>query len=124
MIQNACGDSERLRLGDKTMGLSKVQSRGQVTIPADVRRAAGLAAGDVVVIEAAGKGKVQLVVLSVREPLDHVFRRYGGPGAVAPDLWDEVAEDIERDALNEPTAASARQQAPPYRTRRARRKNR
>lgn len=81
------------------MGLSKVQARGQVTIPAAVRRAASLAPGDTVVIEAAGKGKVQVTALPVREPLEDVFRRYGGPGAVAPDLWGRVAEDAAREVL-------------------------
>ena len=81
------------------MGLSKVQSRGQVTIPADARRAAGLAPGDVVLIEAAGKGKLRLTALPTREPLDAVFKRYGGPGKVVPHLWDQVAEDVVRDVV-------------------------
>ncbi len=99
------------------MGLSKVQSRGQVTIPADVRRAAGLAPGDVVVIEAAGKGKLHLMALPVRESLDGVFKRYSGPGVVATDLWEQVAEDIANDALNRPRDAAPRK-------RRARRRGR
>lgn len=79
------------------MGLSRVQSRGQVTISAEVRKAAGIQPGDVVLFEAVGAGKVSLTVLPGREPLKEVFRRYGGPGVVPENLWERVAADLTRD---------------------------
>lgn len=76
------------------MGLSKVQARGQVTLPSDIRRATGVAPGDVVIIEAAGRGKVHITALGTDEPLDRVFKRYSGPGAVPAGLWDQVAAAV------------------------------
>lgn len=81
------------------MGLSKVQARGQVTLPTEVRRAAGVAPGDTVIIEAAGKGKVHITALGTHEPLDTVFQRYSGPGAVPAGLWDQVAEAVARETV-------------------------
>lgn len=80
------------------MGFSKVQARGQVTLPTDVRRAAGVAPGDTVIIEAAGKGKVHITAVGTHEPLDSVFKRYSGPGAVPAGLWDQVGEAVAREA--------------------------
>lgn len=79
------------------MGLSRVQSRGQVTISAEVRKAAGIQPGDVVFFEAVGVGKVSLTVLPGREPLKEVFRRYGGPGVVPENLWERVEADMAGD---------------------------
>lgn len=85
------------------MGLSKVQARGQVTLPKDVRRAAGVAPGDTVIIEAVGKGKVHVTALGTREPLENVFKRYGTPGAVPADLWGKVARAIARETVGQIT---------------------
>lgn len=79
------------------MGFSKVQARGQVTLPSDVRRAAGVVPGDTVIIEAAGKGKVHITALGTDEPLDSVFKRYSGTGAVPAGLWDQVAAAVARE---------------------------
>ena len=83
------------------MGLSKVQARGQVTIPAAVRRVAGVVPGDTVIIEAAGTGKIQVTALGTREPLDGIFKRYSysGPGAVPAGLWDRVAAAVARETV-------------------------
>jgi AbrB family looped-hinge helix DNA binding protein len=93
------------------MGLSKVQARGQVTIPADVRRAAGVVPGETVIIEAAGKGKIQVTALGTHEPLDSVFKRYSGPGAVPAGLWDRVAEAVARETIGRPIGRRPRKQA-------------
>ena len=93
------------------MGLSKVQARGQVTLPADVRHVAGVEPGDTVVIEAAGKGKVHITALGTREPLDSVFERYGGPGAVPAGLWERVAEAVARETAGRSTSRRPRKRA-------------
>lgn len=85
--------------GGIAMGLSKVQARGQVTLPTEVRRAAGVAPGDTVIIEAVGKGKVHITALGTHEPLDSVFGRYSGPGAVPAGLWDQVAGVVARETV-------------------------
>jgi AbrB family looped-hinge helix DNA binding protein len=78
-------------------GLSKVQARGQVTLPGAVRRAAGLSPGDTVIIEARSMGKVQITAVGTQEPLDRVFERYGAAGVVPAGLWSEVARAVARE---------------------------
>jgi AbrB family looped-hinge helix DNA binding protein len=45
------------------MDVAKVMTRGQVTIPARIRRRAGIRAGDSVTLEVVGPGEVTLKVL-------------------------------------------------------------
>ena len=52
--------------------MSRVSRKHQVTIPVKVLREAGLAAGDDVVVRAAGEGRVEL------ERADDLVRRYAG----------------------------------------------
>jgi AbrB family looped-hinge helix DNA binding protein len=52
--------------------MSKLSSKHQVTIPVKVLREAGLAAGDEVVVRAAGEGRIEL------ERADDVIRRFAG----------------------------------------------
>jgi AbrB family looped-hinge helix DNA binding protein len=52
--------------------MSKLSSKNQVTIPVKVLREAGLAAGDEVVVRAAGEGRIEL------ERADDVIRRFAG----------------------------------------------
>jgi AbrB family looped-hinge helix DNA binding protein len=99
------------------MALSRVQARGQVTIPADVRRAAGVEPGDRVVIMAIGKGQIRLTSVPAQVPLDELFKRYSGPGVVPVDLWERVEEDIARDVLRRAGVVAGR-------PRRARKKRR
>ncbi len=67
--------------------MSRVSSKHQVTIPVDVLRQAGLAAGDDVVIRGAGKGRIE--VERARDLVD----RYAGslpPGTYPPGHLDEL----------------------------------
>jgi AbrB family looped-hinge helix DNA binding protein len=52
--------------------MSRVSRRHQVTIPVKVLREAGLAAGDDVVVRAAGDGRIEL------ERADDLVRRFAG----------------------------------------------
>jgi AbrB family looped-hinge helix DNA binding protein len=67
--------------------MSAVSRKNQITIPAEVRRKAGLTAGDDVVIRAVGPGRVELV--RTRELVD----QHAGSvdGTVFPERYlDEV----------------------------------
>jgi AbrB family looped-hinge helix DNA binding protein len=46
-----------------TIAIRRVLSRGQVTLPKDIRRRATIKPGDIVHIEAIGKGEVRIVAL-------------------------------------------------------------
>ena len=52
--------------------MSRVSRKNQVTIPVKVLRDAGLAAGDEVVVRAAGEGRIEL------ERADDLVRRFAG----------------------------------------------
>jgi AbrB family looped-hinge helix DNA binding protein len=52
--------------------MSKVSSKNQVTIPVSVLRDAGLAAGDEIVIRAAGSGRIEV------ERADDLIKRFAG----------------------------------------------
>jgi AbrB family looped-hinge helix DNA binding protein len=80
------------------MAIGRVQSRGQITLPRDVRRAAHIEPGDTVTIQAVGPGTVQVRVLS-RLTLRDLIERYPieGPVAVAADRarWEaEAAREV------------------------------
>jgi AbrB family looped-hinge helix DNA binding protein len=67
--------------------MSRVSSKHQVTIPVDVLRQAGLAAGDDVVIRASGNGRIEV------ERTDDLIDRYAGslpPGTYPPGHLDEL----------------------------------
>src|SRR5687768_5367890 len=71
------------------MAIGRIQARGQVTLPKDVREAAGVVPGDSVIIEATGHGKVELRVVP-KLTLAETFERYRIEGPV--DLAAERAE--------------------------------
>ena len=50
------------------MSLARVLARGQVTLPREVRRQAGIKPGDALDIEVLGPGRLQLVVLPKLTP--------------------------------------------------------
>jgi bifunctional DNA-binding transcriptional regulator/antitoxin component of YhaV-PrlF toxin-antitoxin module len=64
----------------KRAGRSRISSKHQVTIPAPAFRAAGLAAGDVVRIEADGMGRV--VLTRVDDLVDQYSGRLATGGAL------------------------------------------
>jgi AbrB family looped-hinge helix DNA binding protein len=57
------------------MEMAKVMTRGQVTIPARIRKRAGIRAGDSVALEVVGPGEVSLRVLP-RMSLAEALARY------------------------------------------------
>ena len=85
--------------GDYEMAISRVLTRGQVTLPSEVRRKAGIKPGDVVHIQVLGKGRLQVSVLpdlSPRElrerypvhvPIDEVVDRPSWEEAAAVDAF-------------------------------------
>jgi AbrB family looped-hinge helix DNA binding protein len=80
------------------MPLSKVQSRGQITLPREVRRAAQIDPGDTVRISVVGPGKVEVEVLG-RLTLKQALELFPieGPVDLAADrqTWEnEMAKDV------------------------------
>ncbi len=80
----------------KTM--TRVQARGQITLPQEVRKEAGIAPGDAVLIEATGPGTVEVRVLP-RLTLAETFERYKITEPIGdswdPEAWyDEAAKDV------------------------------
>jgi AbrB family looped-hinge helix DNA binding protein len=78
------------------MEVAKIMTRGQVTIPAAVRRQAGIRAGDAVTLEVVGPGQVTLRVLP-RMSLADALQRYRVEGPVDEPAdrskWQEQAAD-------------------------------
>jgi AbrB family looped-hinge helix DNA binding protein len=81
-------------LGFDMVVLGKILTRGQVTVPREIRRAAGIKAGDVVAFEATGPGTVALRRLP-RLTLAETFERYRIEAPVDDaadrDAWHDVA---------------------------------
>lgn len=70
--------------------MSRVSSKHQVTIPVRVLRNAGLAAGDEVVVRAAGEGRIEL------ERADDLVHRFAGSlpaGTYPPNHLDELRRE-------------------------------
>lgn len=63
-------------------GLPRIQTRGQVTLPADVREAAGLHPGDAVVFRVVGPGRVEVSTLPRVSLSEMIFR------VQSPDVFD------------------------------------
>ena len=74
----------------RTMGLSQMRQKGQVTIPANVRRAIGLKPGDQVMIRLQEDGSLKLErIMSFRELLDSL------PLATVPPIdWKALREEM------------------------------
>jgi AbrB family looped-hinge helix DNA binding protein len=78
------------------MRAGKVNARGQVTIPARVRREVGVCTGDIVLFRAAGQGRGEFTVVPAHIPLEELWARYRGPGSFDAELvWAQVAEDMD-----------------------------
>jgi AbrB family looped-hinge helix DNA binding protein len=75
------------------MGIGKVQPRGQITLPHEIRRAANIVPGDTVSIRVLAQGKVEINVLPRMELAEALDRyRIDGPVDIAADrlLWQEA----------------------------------
>ena len=76
------------------MGLGRVQARGQVTLPRDVRRAAHIDPGDTLAFRVIAPGKIEVSVLP-RMRFAEALERYriDGPVDIAADRrrWQETA---------------------------------
>ena len=80
------------------MSTTKVQSRGQITLPRHVRRAAGIKPGDTVVIRVLGPSHLELQV-ERRMTLEEAFERWE-PVLPVPD-WDAAREEAEAELADE-----------------------
>jgi AbrB family looped-hinge helix DNA binding protein len=73
--------------------MSRVSRKNQITIPVDVLREAGIAAGDDVVIRAAGSGRIEV------ERADDLVQRFAGSlpnGTYLPGHLDELRDQWRR----------------------------
>ena len=81
------------------MDLGKVQARGQVTIPQDVRRAAGIAPGDVLLFAVPAPGELTLTLLRRHTSMHEVIARFGVRGSLDPRAWGAIGDDIGLEVL-------------------------
>ncbi len=81
--------------------LAKVQARGQVTLPRDVRQAVGIQPSDTLMIQATGPSSLQVTVLP-RLTHAEALLRYRVEGEVdMAALRREADEDAAADALRD-----------------------
>ena len=70
-------------------GYTRISRKHQATLPVDALRQAGLKAGDELMVEAAGAGRIVLV------RADDLIERHAGkaPGVYSPDYLRELREE-------------------------------
>jgi len=92
------------------MFIARVQLRGQVTIPLDVRRVCGIEPGSDLYFVALGSGRFECRVLPPRRSLLELAARYAGEG-LAPDLEvlrEEMGDEISCEVLPTSVAEQTR----------------
>lgn len=80
------------------MGITTLQSRGQLTIPVEIRRACGWEPGDSITFSAKPNGVVELRAIK-RQNVRDVVRKYSQDG-IAPNL-DELRQSASDDLIRE-----------------------
>ncbi len=93
----------------QAMAFGRLQARGQVTIPLEVRKAAGFEPGDVILFQVLERGRLQAVALPRHSSMDEVLARFGTDGSLGPGVWDQVGADIARDVLRAAELEDGRQ---------------
>lgn len=73
------------------MTIAKIQERGQITIPVEVRKACGIKSGDSLLFVAKGEGVFEARVLPSAELVSELIGRYE-VSEVAPDLAELRSE--------------------------------
>ncbi len=79
--------------------MAKVQVRGQITIPADIRRACGIEKGDTILLRITGEDTFEAQVLPGFKP-NHL-KHYSVPGT-SPDLAavrEKMGDELAKEAL-------------------------
>jgi AbrB family looped-hinge helix DNA binding protein len=72
------------------MGTARVQARGQVTIPQEIREQCGIEPGDDLYFTVGEEGVIHCHLLPRPLPLDELLQKYSHPGP-APDI-DELLQ--------------------------------
>lgn len=83
------------------MQTSRVQQRGQITLPKEVREEAAISPGDLVSFRVLGEHQIVIEVIPVR-PLQYFWERFGtdepyDDRAIREDWQREAAADVIRD---------------------------
>jgi AbrB family looped-hinge helix DNA binding protein len=92
------------------MSIARVQARGQVTVPHDIREACGIEPGTDLMFVQTGPDQFECWVMPPRQSLMELLDKYTVEG-VAPDLRqidEDIADEVARHYLPE----TSRQQAP------------
>jgi bifunctional DNA-binding transcriptional regulator/antitoxin component of YhaV-PrlF toxin-antitoxin module len=83
--------------------VARVQSRGQVTVPQEIREACGITSGADLYFLQTGPHAFECRVLPAREPLATMFDRFSSSG-VAPDLTrlrEEMGDAMAQEQMRE-----------------------
>ena len=85
--------------GVSVVAIGRLQQRGQVTVPASVRRALGMKPGDRLMFVVTGERECRVRVLPGVRDLEVFWRRYRTDGPVPEDLWSQAMDDMADEVL-------------------------